>query len=84
MDGNKKYFNRMVYKMKFIKWFGTFTSIIGSFLVAGMMPQIGYLFFVLGSLAWLISGIIEKDNALVTLNLVFFIANIFGIINYVL
>lgn len=70
--------------MKFIKWFGTVASIIGSFLVAGMLPQIGYIFFIFGSAAWLVAGIVEKDNALMTLNLVFFIANIFGIINYVL
>lgn len=75
----------MVWKMiKYIKWFGTVTSIIGSFLVAGMLPEIGYIFFILGSASWLAAGIAEKDNALITLNLVFFIANIMGIINYVL
>jgi hypothetical protein len=66
-----------------LKWFGTATSIIGAFLVAGMLPHIGYIFFVLGSFSWLIVGISTKDNALMILNLVFFIANIVGIINYV-
>ena len=66
-----------------LKWFGTVTSIIGAFLVAGMLPQLGYIFFVLGSFSWLVVGIVSKDNALITLNLVFFIANILGIINYV-
>lgn len=70
--------------MNFVKWLGTVASIIGSFLVAGMLPQIGYIFFIVGSAAWLVAGIAEKDNALITLNLVFFIANIIGIINYVL
>jgi hypothetical protein len=70
--------------MNLIKWLGTVTSIIGAFMVAGMLPQIGYIFFIIGSAAWLVVGIISKDNALITLNLVFFIANIIGIINYVL
>jgi hypothetical protein len=70
--------------MNFIKWFGTVTSIIGSFLVAGKMPEIGYIFFTLGSMSWLFVGVMTKDQALTTLNLVFFIANIFGIINYVI
>lgn len=67
-----------------IKWIGTITSVIGSFLVAMTLPQIGYIFFLIGSFSWLLVAIKENDNALLTLNLVFFIANILGIINYVI
>lgn len=66
-----------------LKWFGTATSIIGAFLVAGMLPQIGYIFFMLGSFSWLLVGIQAKDFPLISLNFVFFLANIVGVINYI-
>lgn len=65
--------------MKYIKWFGTFASIIGAFLVANMFMGIGYICFTLGSLSWLTVGYREKDYSLITLNGTFFIANLMGL-----
>jgi len=64
-----------------IKWFGTIASIIGAFLVASQVILFGYTAFIMGSISWLIIGIRTKDNAMITLNGVFFLANILGLYN---
>lgn len=66
-----------------VKWLGTIASIIGAFLVASKIAFIGYIFFSFGSLFWLSVGIKTRDYSLMTLNGVFFSANIIGMINYV-
>ena len=66
---------------KFISWLATGSSIIGAFLVAMQIIVIGYCFFVVGAIGWLYIGVIKKDNALITLNGVFLIANILGLYN---
>lgn len=66
-----------------IKWLGTIASIIGAFLVASKIAFLGYVFFSFGSLFWLYIGIKQKDYSLITLNGVFFSANMLGLFNYV-
>ena len=66
---------------KFISWLGTLSSIIGAFLVAYHAFQIGYVCFIVGSAAWLFVGFTRKDSALITMNLIFFLANIMGLYN---
>jgi hypothetical protein len=65
-------------------WFGTATSIIGSFLVAFGLAKFGYLFFTAGSLSWLVVACIRRDKALGVLNGTFFLANLVGVYNFVL
>ena len=65
-----------------VSWFGTLTSIIGSFLVANKMFQLGYVLFTFGSISWLIVAIVKRDKALGTLNATFFVANVMGLINF--
>lgn len=65
-----------------LSWIGTLTSIIGSFLVAFGVAVVGYVFFVVGSLSWLIVAVKTKNSALGVLNGTFFCANIIGLINY--
>lgn len=65
-----------------ISWVGTVTSIIGSFLVAFGLAVVGYVFFIVGSLSWLIVAVKTKNSALGVLNGTFFCANIIGLINY--
>lgn len=65
----------------YFSWLGTVSSIIGAFLVAGHYFQIGYVLFIVGSASWLFVGVTRKDNSLVTMNLVFFLANILGLYN---
>jgi hypothetical protein len=67
--------------IKFISWLGTVSSIIGSFLVAGHYFQIGYICFIVGSASWLFVGYTRRDNSLIVLNGVFFLANMLGIYN---
>jgi len=69
---------------KYLSWFGTVSSICGSFLVAFGIMNLGYICFLLGSLAWLIVAIVRKDRALLVLNGTFFLANIIGICRYTL
>ncbi len=67
--------------IKFISWLGTLSSIIGAFLVASQIIFVGYICFIIGSASWLIVGFKRKDNSLIVLNGVFFLANILGIYN---
>jgi hypothetical protein len=65
--------------MKNLSWFGTFASVIGSFIVAFGFMKIGYIAFLLGSSAWLTVGAVNRDKPLMVLNGTFFVANIIGI-----
>jgi hypothetical protein len=64
-----------------ISWIGTLSSIIGAFIVASKLFLVGYCFFIIGSLSWLIVGYYRKDKSLITLNGTFFLANILGLYN---
>lgn len=66
-------------KMGFISWLGTLTSIIGSFLVAFQIFVLGYCFFIIGSISWLMVAMIRRDKSLAILNLFFLSANTIGI-----
>jgi hypothetical protein len=67
--------------IKIISWIGTLASIIGAFLVASQIVFVGYLAFIIGSASWLFVGVTRRDNSLITMNLVFFLANILGLYN---
>ncbi len=62
-----------------IKWLSTILSIIGAFLVANRFYLIGYICFILGSLGWGYIGLKSKDNALLTMQGIFLMANIMGL-----
>ena len=66
-----------------ISWIGTMASIIGAFIVASKLFLIGYCFFIVGSVSWLIVGYVRKDNSLIVLNGTFFLANLLGLANSV-
>jgi hypothetical protein len=66
---------------EFISWFGTFASILGSFLVAMQYLQIGYVAFIFGSASWLYIAYVTDNKSLLVLNTTFFVANIIGIYN---
>ena len=70
--------------MKKLSWFGTLTSIAGSFLMAFGFMLVGYIFFSLGSISWLIVAIARKDKSLGFLNATFFVANIIGLVRAIL
>ena len=62
-----------------IAWLGTVSSVIGAFLVAFGIMSIGYVFFAVGALSWLIVAVLRRDMALFSLNAIFFCANIIGL-----
>jgi hypothetical protein len=64
-----------------ISWLGTMASIIGAFIVASQLFFLGYCFFIIGSLSWLLVGFSRKDKSLIVLNGTFFLANILGLYN---
>lgn len=70
--------------IKFFEWLGTFTSIIGSFVIAFGYMGIGYSFFLVGSFAWLTVGFMQHNRPLITLNATFFLANVIGLVRAVL
>jgi len=65
-----------------LAWFGTITSILGSFLVAFGVLGFGYVCFTLGSISWLIVAYTRKDYSLGVLNGTFFLANVIGLFRY--
>ncbi len=67
--------------MKRISWVGTLSSVAGSFTVAMKFFLAGYIFFLVGSVSWLIVGIVRRDTALITLNGAFLLANLIGVYN---
>jgi hypothetical protein len=69
--------------IKFISWLGTITSIIGAFLVASQIVLFGYCAFIIGSVSWLFVGFKRRDNSLIVLNGVFFLANLLGLYNVI-
>jgi hypothetical protein len=66
-----------------ISWFGTVTSVIGSFTVALGFALAGYTAFLVGAVAWLTIGVISKNKPLIVLNGFFFAANLIGLYNAV-
>jgi hypothetical protein len=67
-----------------LAWIGTIASIMGSFLVALGIMGSGYICFITGSISWLIIAAIRQDKALGVLNGAFLIANVIGIVRYVI
>jgi hypothetical protein len=62
---------------------GTICGIIGAFLVAAKMGNIGYPFFFVSSLCLMVSAIGFKQKNFIKLQTVFFIANVIGLVNYI-
>ncbi len=48
--------------LNIVSWIGTISSIIGAFIVASQLFFLGYCFFIIGSLSWLIVGYYGKDS----------------------
>jgi uncharacterized membrane protein len=67
--------------MQNISWFGTVTSVIGSFIVAMGFAFHGYIAFLCGSVSWLTVGIINNNKPLIVLNGFFLAANLLGLYN---
>lgn len=69
--------------MNSLKWFGTFTSILGAFILAYdlQFALIGYILFTIGSGAWFAVGLITKDRAMLALNTAFLVADFLGLWN---
>ena len=67
-----------------VAWIGTIFGVLGAMLVASNsgVNDIGYIFFTVGSAFSLYNAVKIKDNAGITLWLVFFLINIFGIVSY--
>jgi hypothetical protein len=66
--------------LNILGWFGTVTSVIGSFVVSFGFMFPGFILFSLGSISWLAVAYYRKDKALFTLNFCFFVANIIGLV----
>jgi hypothetical protein len=68
---------------KIIGWIGTVCGILGSILLATKFyPVVGYVSFLIGSLACLYIAIINKDKANIVLWGFFLIINMLGVYNY--
>lgn len=65
--------------MKFLSWFGTAASILGSFTVASQFFLPGYCLFIAGSISWLAVSWTRRDASLMVLNGTFMVANFWGL-----
>ncbi len=68
--------------MKHLELIGTICGILGAFLVALKMGDIGYPFFFISSLALLTTACYNKQRNFIALQGVFFSANVIGLFNY--
>ena len=62
-----------------LQWFGTITSVAGSFILALGFLLLGYCAFVFGAVSWLIVGIKNNNRPLIVLNGFFLAANMIGL-----
>lgn len=62
-----------------LSWFGTITSVAGSFIVALGFSLLGYIAFVFGAVFWLIVGFKNDNRPLIVLNGFFLAANMIGL-----
>ena len=69
--------------IKALETIGTICGIIGAFLVAMKMGDIGYPFFFVSSFCLMISAISLRQRNFIALQGVFFVANVIGLFNYV-
>lgn len=67
--------------LKYISWAATVLSVLGAFMVANGINLLGYTCFILGSFGWGYIGLVNKDNALTTMQGIFLMANIMGLYN---
>ena len=65
-------------------FYGTIFGVIGAFIIASNtgLNHLGYIFFLLSSILYIIFGIKIDNLNIIVLNIVFIIANILGLINY--
>jgi hypothetical protein len=68
--------------MKILETIGTICGIIGAFLVAFKMGNLGYPFFFVSSMCLMVSAVGFKQKNFMALQGVFFLANVIGLINY--
>ena len=64
-----------------VSWFGTISSVAGSFTVALGFTLSGYIAFLCGSISWLYIGFTDKNKPLIVLNGCFLAANLIGLYN---
>jgi hypothetical protein len=69
--------------IKALETIGTIWGIIGAFLVAMKMGDIGYPFFFVSSFCLMITAISLRQRNFIALQGVFFVANVIGLFNYV-
>lgn len=68
--------------IRVIEFLGTLAGILGAFLVACKMPEMGYPFFLISSICLTYSAVRQRQWNLMALQGVFLLANILGLVNY--
>ena len=69
--------------LKFLMWSGSIYGIVGALCVATAYDLVlGYVLFLLSSLSWTWVGLLQRNLAMSSMNLVFCIINFIGIYTY--
>jgi hypothetical protein len=71
-----------------LKWLASISGMIAAFMISldhgRRMTGWGFALFVLCSVAWIISGLIDAEGALAAQNVVLLCINIFGVYRYLI
>jgi hypothetical protein len=66
------------------KWTGTITYLIGMFLTAFNIYPINIIFSTLGAILWTVAAVVNKDRALILLEVTTIAIYTIGLINFVI
>lgn len=67
--------------MNILQWIGTLSGLLGALLVAIGIFFIGYLLFIISSVAWIIAGLNLSNKPIIVLNFGFLLINFIGFTN---
>jgi len=71
-----------------LKWFASISGMIAALVVAldsgRRVTGWGFVLFVFSSIAWIVSGLFDKEGAIATQNVALFVINLFGVYRYLI
>ncbi len=72
--------------VEIVKWLASISGMIAAFMISldlgRRLTGWGFALFVLSSIAWIVSGLIDAEGALATQNVVLLGINLFGVYRY--
>lgn len=74
--------------LEIVKWAASLSGMVAAFMVSldngRRVTGWGFVLFVLSSIAWIVSGLIDTESALTAQNAVLLAINLFGVYRYLI